>query len=183
MHAVVSLLHFPTIYASQQKYRSMLGKVPIYRLSRSKAPKTQQIYRHKTKTSGLFLLYSTGVNFSSRDNFANWGSLAKVSVPVQFIIPWLYVWAFQSCLHLAVCEEIDKLGGAYFFSNMPLRCSYPQLITLDIIAKRLDIYPPIWYDIVIYCHGMWIQHTNAYSFQWTGVGWHDCFSMTLHTIV
>ena len=109
-----------------------------------------------------------------------------IEAPLQkfpFIIPWLYVWAFQSCLHLAVCEEIDKLGGAYFFSNMPLRCSYPQLITLDIIAKRLDIYPPIWYDIVIYCHGMWIQHTNAYSFQWTGVGWHDCFSMTLHTIV
>ena len=68
----------------------MLQKMLIYKLSRSKAPKTQQIchYRHATKTSGLFLLYSTGVNSSSRNNFANLGSLANVSVSVQSIIPW-----------------------------------------------------------------------------------------------
>ena len=34
-----------------------------------------------------FLLYNTGVDFSSRNNFANLGSFAKVSVPVQCIIP------------------------------------------------------------------------------------------------
>ena len=66
-----------------------------YKLSRSKAPKTQQIcyYKHTRKTSELFLSYDTGVGFNSRNNFANLGSLAKISVPLQFIIPWysLYV--------------------------------------------------------------------------------------------
>ena len=60
-------------------------KAPIYRLSRSKAPKTQQIfhYKHRSKTSELFLLFNTGVDFSLRNNFANSGSFAKVSVPVH----------------------------------------------------------------------------------------------------
>ena len=48
-------------------------------------------FPNATKTSGLLLLHSTGVNFSSRNNFANLGSFAKVSVPVQFIIPWYAV--------------------------------------------------------------------------------------------
>ena len=49
-----------------------------------KAPKTQQIchYRHTRKTSELFLLFNTGADFSLRNNFANLGSCAKVSVPV-----------------------------------------------------------------------------------------------------
>ena len=57
-------------------------------LSRSKAPKTQQIchYRHVRKTSQLFLLHDTGADFSCRCNFANLGSFAKVSVPVGSII-------------------------------------------------------------------------------------------------
>ena len=60
-------------------------KAPIYKLSRSKAPKTQQTcgYTHTRKTSGLFN------DFSSRNNLANLGSLATVSVPVGSIIPWL----------------------------------------------------------------------------------------------
>ena len=59
-------------------------KAPIYRLSHSKAPKTQQIchYKHTRKTSELFLLFNTRVDFSLR-NFAKSGSLAKVSVPVH----------------------------------------------------------------------------------------------------
>ena len=63
----------------------MVGKIPVYRLSRSKAPKTQQIchYRHTKKTGELFLLFNTGVDFSLRNNFANSGSFAKVSVPVH----------------------------------------------------------------------------------------------------
>ena len=36
-------------------------------------------------------LYDTGVNFSSRNNFTNLGSFAKVSVPVETIIPCLPV--------------------------------------------------------------------------------------------
>ena len=63
----------------------MIEKAPIYRLSRSKAPKTQQIchYRHTRKTSELFLSFNTGVYFSLRNNLANSGSFAKVSVPVH----------------------------------------------------------------------------------------------------
>ena len=61
-------------------------KAPIY----GKAPKTQQIchYRHARKTRKPFLLFNTGVKFNSRNNVANSGSFAKVSVPVQFIIPF-----------------------------------------------------------------------------------------------
>ena len=69
----------------------MVGKAPIYILTSRKAPETQQICycRHATKTSGPFLLYDMGVGFNIRNNFANFGSFAKVSVPLQFIIPWL----------------------------------------------------------------------------------------------
>ena len=80
-------------------------KAPIYRLSRSKAPKTQQIchYRHTSKTSELFFLFNTGVDFSLRNNFANSGSSAKVSVPVHnynFVVALKWVRIY---LHLAVC--------------------------------------------------------------------------------
>ena len=63
----------------------MVEKAPIYRLSRSKAPKTQQICHYKLtrKTGELLLLFNTSVNFSLRNNFANSGSFAKVSVPVH----------------------------------------------------------------------------------------------------
>ena len=42
------------------------------------------------KNSELFLSYDTGVDFSSRDNFPNLGSVAKVSVPVRSIIPCVH---------------------------------------------------------------------------------------------
>ena len=63
----------------------MVGKSTCYRLSRSKAPKTQQNchYKHATKTSELFSLFNTGVDFSLRNNFANSNSFAKFSVPVH----------------------------------------------------------------------------------------------------
>ena len=62
-------------------------KAPIYKLSRSKAHKIQQIchYRHTRKTSGF--LHDTDINFSSRNNFSDLGPFAKVSVPVGSIIP------------------------------------------------------------------------------------------------
>ena len=46
---------------------------------------TQQTcsYRHTTKPSGLLYKHRTGVDFSSRNNFQNLGSFAKVSVPVK----------------------------------------------------------------------------------------------------
>ena len=39
------------------------------------------------KKQWTFLLNDTGVGFNSRNNFANLGSFAKVSVPLQFVIP------------------------------------------------------------------------------------------------
>ena len=62
---------------------------PIYKLSCSKAPKTQQIfyYRHETKTRGYFLLYNTGIDFRFCNNFANVSSFSNVSVPVETITP------------------------------------------------------------------------------------------------
>ena len=54
-------------------------KAPIYKLLRSKAPK----YRKFRLTD----IFETNVDFSSRSNFANLGSFAKVSVPVESIIP------------------------------------------------------------------------------------------------
>ena len=65
-------------------------KVPIYKLSRSQAPKTPQICittDMQKKNQWTFLLYNAAVDFSSRNNFANLGSFAKISVPVQTIIP------------------------------------------------------------------------------------------------
>ena len=41
------------------------------------------------KNQRTFLLYSTGVDFSSRNDSANLGSFAKVSFPVQSIFPCL----------------------------------------------------------------------------------------------
>ena len=66
-------------------------KAPVYKLTRRRTPKTQQIchYRHETKTSGPFLLYNTGVGFNN--NFANLGAFAKVSVPSQFINPYYLI--------------------------------------------------------------------------------------------
>ena len=53
------------------------------------------------KNQWTFLVYNTGVGFNSRDNFANSCSFAKVSVPLQSIIPCLYVVCSESCILLA----------------------------------------------------------------------------------
>ena len=68
----------------------MLGKSTHLQVIPPKPPKTQQIchYRHARKTSGLLLLCDKGVNFSSRNNFANLCLFAKVSIPVGVIISW-----------------------------------------------------------------------------------------------
>ena len=41
--------------------------------------------------------FDTGVGFNSRNNFANLGSFAKVSVLLLFIIPWLICIQVRSC--------------------------------------------------------------------------------------
>ena len=54
-------------------------------------------YRHVTKTSGLVYWRHTGAHFIPRNNFANLGSFAKVSVPVRTVIPW-----FKSCYFIGL---------------------------------------------------------------------------------
>ena len=73
----------------------------------TKQPKTQQIchYRHARKTSGPFLLSDTGVDFSFRNNFANVGFFAKVSVPVESII---------SCLLQGIKNIQERKRGKIF---------------------------------------------------------------------
>ena len=52
------------------------------------------------KTSELFLLFNTGVDFSLRNNFANSGSFAKVSVPVHIYNSYITQreYKIRSCL-------------------------------------------------------------------------------------
>ena len=68
------------IYASYRKIHPCYRKAPIYMLSRSKAPKTQQIVVTNMREKTVDL---AGLDFRPRNNFANLGSFAKVSVPVQ----------------------------------------------------------------------------------------------------
>ena len=72
-----------------------MEKAPIYRLSRRKAPKTQQNchYRHAIKTNRPFLSRGNGVEFISSNNFATLGSFAKASLPVETIIPKKASWS------------------------------------------------------------------------------------------
>ena len=83
MHAVTSL--FCRFMQANRNIHLCQEKAPILKLSHSKSPKIQQIrhYRHTRKTSELFLLFNTGVDFILRNNFANSSSFAKVSVPVH----------------------------------------------------------------------------------------------------
>ena len=67
----------------------MIGKSIHLQIIPQKSTQNAANYRQATKTSGLFLLYYTGVGYNSRNNFSNLGSFAKVSVPLQSIISWL----------------------------------------------------------------------------------------------
>ena len=90
----------------------------LYTFQRSMpAIKTQQIshYRHAKKNQWTFLLYSTGVNISSRNNFANLGSFAKVSVTVQFITPWFVLIAMRiTCSFHHFHLQLDTPTGTAF---------------------------------------------------------------------
>ena len=57
---------------------------------------------------GTFLLYDTSVDFSSCNNFVNLGFFAKVSVPVQSIIP---------CSNQGIIDT-QKRKHNTFFSNV-----------------------------------------------------------------
>ena len=64
----------------------------IYKLSCSKTPKFSKFRVTDIRDKPVnFLWYPTGVDFSSRNNFANLGSFAKVSISVESIIHWSQV--------------------------------------------------------------------------------------------
>ena len=86
VHAETSQLYtFKRSMHAKRNINLCLEKAPVYRLSRSKTPKTQQNchYRHTRKTSERFSLFNTGIDFSLRNDFANSGSFAKVSISVH----------------------------------------------------------------------------------------------------
>ena len=62
----------------------------------------------------------TGVGFNSRNNFANLGSFAKVSVPLQFVIPWC-VEAQLKLAHLFILGPGGTPRPIELYSHDPLR--------------------------------------------------------------
>ena len=92
-------------------------KAPIYRLSHSKTPKTPKMchYNHSRKISVLFWLYDTVVDLSSRNNFSNSGSFAKVSIPVGSIIP-----CFNHC---------NKYNNCFLLNYNLKKVNYDILVT------------------------------------------------------
>ena len=94
----------------------MLGKSAHLQVIPQQAPKTQQIchYRHAGKTSELLLLYNTGVDSSTRNNLANLGSFAKVSVPVHSIIP---------CSHSTAANGLVRPNLILHLKRKILHCS------------------------------------------------------------
>ena len=114
VHAKTSLLY--TFQRSMEANRNInlwQEKAPIYMLSRSKAPKTQQIchYKHTRKTSELFLLFNAGVDFSLRNNFANSGSFTKVSVPVHNYNSLFYIHSLLELSHLLLLFSYSSITG------------------------------------------------------------------------
>ena len=69
-----------------------MRKCPFANYQAAKHPKHSKfaITDMQQKSVDFFLLYCTGIDFSACENFANLSFSAKVSVPVQSIIPWLY---------------------------------------------------------------------------------------------
>ena len=68
-------------------YCNAKQKALICKLLYSKAPKHSKFrVTGKRENPVDFLSYRTGVNFSSRNHFANLGSFAKSSVPVEALI-------------------------------------------------------------------------------------------------
>ena len=108
-------------------------KAPVYRLSRSKAPKTQQIchYRHTRKTGEIFLFVNTGIDFSLRNYFANTGSFAKVSIPVHiYKFPCLHAKPPWSCLFTAENRQLLHPKPNFVRLNWPINKDY-----IDVLLK------------------------------------------------
>ena len=100
----------------------MVGKITHLQVTPQQSTQTQQIchYRYARKPVNVFLWYNTNVDFICRNNFANLGSFAKVSIPVQSIIPWSKNWLSGSCdTPLSIHRHI-----AYFYYNYKYICTW-----------------------------------------------------------
>ena len=107
MHAITSLLYISIIYASQYKYKSMVGEsthsqIISHQSTQNAANLLLQTYE---KNQWTFLLYNTGVDSNSRYNFANLSFFAKV----QSIIPCKYALHCCSCLLLEIPHSHRKM--------------------------------------------------------------------------
>ena len=67
------------------------------------------------KTKKFFLFYDTGVDFSSRNNFANLDSFAKGSIPVRSIMPRSYLQKLE-----VVSTHIDNSQNWHIVNNKEL---------------------------------------------------------------
>ena len=70
------------------------------------------------KNQWNFLLYDTGLDFSSPNNFSNLGSFAIVSVPVKSIIPLLRLMTVCEVYEIATEKtKAQLLANDFFLSN------------------------------------------------------------------
>ena len=100
-----SLICFSTIYASHYKYSFMLGKSTYLQVILQKSTQNGRNSPLQTcdENQWTFVLYNMGVSFNSRNNFVNLGFFAKVSVPLQFIIPcWQQIQCSSYCLSVLI---------------------------------------------------------------------------------
>ena len=84
-----SIIFFNDLFKPIEIYDYARKKSPFTSYSAAKHPKHSKfaITDMREKPVDLFFSHDTGVDFSSRNNFANSGSFAKVSFPVESLIP------------------------------------------------------------------------------------------------
>ena len=93
-------------------------KAPIYKLSCSIAPKNGKFrVADIRETQWSFLWYHTGVDFSSRNKFANVGFFAKVSVSVESIIFCTQLLLIRSC-GPTICSSPNSSDINLVFVNL-----------------------------------------------------------------
>ena len=103
----------------------MLGKKAHLQVTRSKAPKTQQIchYRHATKASGLFYCTTPASALAPAIILLIQVPLQKDSVPIQPVIPWIV----KLCLWSRNTLLIIKCHNSYKRSLNSCLCSHPDM--------------------------------------------------------
>ena len=119
----------------------MVGKCTrLQVISQQSTQNTANFPLHVRKTRELFSSFNTGVNFSLRNNFANSGSFAKVSIPVHI----------YNSLHIRI-SKLKLIGlvtfcmifGRTTLNNYMLIYSHSFLIRYNVmlLQRCILIYP------------------------------------------